>query len=126
MTFSNAGLAAGFKIVVSREASPATKGTLTFFVDGDEKLKTSCWWKADVRIPAKTYTGCSTTKMATKNYKAVYLPDSQTGRSGIFIHQGAGPQHSDGCIVCSRAVVEKIYERVPRDMKQLTVVVVDK
>ena len=63
--------------------------------------------------------------MATKGYKAVYLPDEQTGKTGIFIHQGAGPQHSDGCIVCARSKVENTYTTAPRNGRSITVVVED-
>jgi hypothetical protein len=114
---------ASYKIVVHRWTSDS--GRLSFYVDDELKFATSCWWAADNRIDAKTYTGCSTTLMAKKGYKSVYLPDEQTGKKGIFIHQGAGPQHSDGCIVCAKKKVEQIYNTVPRNGQNLTVVVGD-
>jgi hypothetical protein len=100
-------------------------GRLSFYVNDERKFVTPCWWAADNPIDAKTYTGCSTTLTATKGYRAVYLPDEQTGKVGIFVHQGAGPQHSDGCIVCARSKVAEIYDTVPRNGRNITVVVTD-
>lgn len=79
------------------------QGKLTFKTLGKEVFTTDCWWDPAVRIPAKTYFGCSTTIMASKKMRSVYLPDEQTGRTGIFIHPGSGPKHPDGCIVSSPA-----------------------
>ncbi len=100
-------------------------GKLTFLKDNNEVFNTQCWWDPKVRIPAKTYTGCSTTIMASKKMKAVYLPDEQTGHVGIFIHPGAGPKHSDGCIVCAASRVKQIYDTVPRNGRNITVDVAD-
>lgn len=88
-----------------------------------EQFEVDCWEAPDNLIPAKTYTGCSTTLMATKQFKSVYLPDDQTGKTGIFIHQGSSPSDSDGCIVASKLRVEEIYDTVPRDAANMTVVV---
>lgn len=115
--------AESYRIEVRRQT--ADSGKLTFFIDGTKKLETQCWWRAKDPIPAKTYTGCSTTIMEEKRLKAVFLPNDQTGRVGIFIHAGSKPEHSEGCIVCSREVVEKIFDIVPNDKKQMTVEVVD-
>jgi hypothetical protein len=114
---------ADYKIVVHRWTSDT--GRLSFYVDDQRRFITPCWWAADNPIHAKTYTECSTTLMATKGYKAVYLPDEQTGKVGIFIHQGAGPRHSDGCIVCAASKVASIYDTVPRNGRNITVVVED-
>jgi len=84
----------------------------------------ACFWKKDKRIPASSYPGCSTTMMASKGYKAVYIPDVQ-GFEGIFIHQGSGPNASDGCVVTAKDNVEKIWNTIPRDQKNITVKIVD-
>jgi hypothetical protein len=83
-----------------------------------------CYWKKEKRIPANTYLGCSTTIMASKGYKAVFIPDVP-GFEGIFIHQGSGPNASDGCIVTAKETVEKIWNAIPRDQKNIDVKVVD-
>jgi hypothetical protein len=85
-------------------------GKLTFKVDGTAKFTTRCWENAGKRIPAKTYRGCSATLMHTRRWKSVYLPDGQTGRTGIFIHGGTKPSHSEGCIVCQSSKVHEIYD----------------
>ena len=83
-----------------------------------------CYWKKEKRIPANSYAGCSTTIMATKGYKAVFIADVP-GFEGIFIHQGSGPNASDGCIVTAKESVEKIWNAIPRDQKNITVKIVD-
>src|SRR5688572_30319203 len=90
-------LMATYEISVLRVTDDS--GKLTFTVDGTDQFTTDCWWDPDNAIPAKTYTDCSTTLMASKGYKSVYLPDEQTGKKGIFVHPGTKPEHSDGCIV---------------------------
>lgn len=111
-----------YSIKVQR--SGASNGTLTFSVDNRVVFTTPCWEDADKRIPAKTYTGCSATLMASKGYQAVYLPDDQTGRRGIFVHQGTSPNWSEGCIVCAPDKMRKIYETVPHNCHNVTVTVV--
>ncbi len=101
------------------------QGQLTFKTLGKVVFTTDCWWDPAVRIPAKTYFGCSTTIMASKKFRSVYLPDEQTGHKGIFIHPGANPKHSDGCIVIAGSKVNKIYETVPTNGRNVTVVVTD-
>lgn len=113
---------AAYKITVKRTDLAKCKGILKFFVDGTVKQETTCWEDPAKLIAAKTYTGCSTTIMAKKQYESVYLPDEQTGKKGIFIHPGSNPGDSDGCIVCARAVVHYIYITVnPHDGKNVTV-----
>ena len=107
---------AAYDIVVDR-----TSRNLSFSVGGSLRFSTEFWEDPSRLIPAKEYTGCSATIMATKGYKSVYLPDAQTGRTGIFIHQGMRSEHSDGCIVCARSRVEEIYDSVPPDGQNITV-----
>ncbi len=110
-----------YEIVVERVDTSKCEGTLIFLIDGSKKRETTCWENPGNLIDAKHYTECSTTIMASKGYKSVYLPDSQTGKTGIFIHQGSKPEHSDGCIVCDKDVVQYIYNTVPRDARNITV-----
>ena len=108
-----------YEIVVTR--GPGTEGTLTCLAANVKDVK--CHWEKGKRIPAGTYPKCSTTIMATKNHKSVFIPDVP-GFTGIFIHPGSGPQDSDGCIVADKVHVEKIYSKIPRDQKNITVKVV--
>jgi|GEM_PF-1397959 len=110
----------------------AEDGRLTF-THGTVSVDTTCWWKLDNAIAAKTYTGCSATTMATKKNssggprEAVYLPDAQTGKNGIFIHYGKNASWSDGCIVLVEAEMLKIYNAIaPKNGANVTVVVKDK
>jgi hypothetical protein len=112
-----------FRIEITREKLDECKGTLRFFVDGKEEFSTPCWEDPKNLIEAKTYTGCSTTTMKSKGLKSVYLPDSQTGKTGIFIHAGSSPKNSDGCIVCASDKIGKIYDMIERDLRNITVIV---
>lgn len=114
---------ADYRITVRRTNTKVCEGVLEFFVDGMSRFSTPCWEDPGNLIEAKTYTGCSTTTMFTKGFKSVYLPDEQTGKKGIFIHQGSKPSHSDGCIVCAAGRVAEIFDEVPRNGRNITVVV---
>lgn len=107
-----------------------TKGTLTY-ESGTTKVETTCWWQLDNAIPAKTYHGCSATKMANKKNskgekrEGIYIPDTP-GHSGIFIHMGTSPSWSDGCIVIVEAELLKIWNSIsPKDAANVIVVVDD-
>lgn len=112
-----------YRIEIERIDRSVCDGDLRFFVDDQQRFATPCWEDAEKLIPAKTYTGCSTTTMASKGHKAVFLPDEQTGRRGIFIHPGSRPADSEGCIVADRQRVEEIYNTVPRDQRNIVVIV---
>ncbi|RZO57407.1 MAG: hypothetical protein EVA89_21980 [Sandaracinaceae bacterium] len=112
-----------YRIEARREDRSVARGTLRFLVDGAERFSTTFWEDPGKLIPAKTYTGCSTTTMVSKGHEAVFLPDGQTGRVGIFIHPGSEPAHSEGCLVAATDRVREIYRTVPRDARNVTVVV---
>jgi hypothetical protein len=130
-----------YQIDITRTA--ADKGVLVYTKDGDKIVDTPCWFDPKVRIPAKTYTGCSATymarahpkkadgsydwnKVADASWKAIFLPDDQTGHIGIFIHRGTDASWSDGCIIIPYSEVEKIWGSItPKDGKNVTVVVTD-
>lgn len=115
-----------FQVVVQRTDRTECKGSLTFRVDGSERFTTDCWEDPKRLIDAKDYVGCSTTIMHTKKHKAVYIKPQQSGDpKDIFIHPGSNPDDSDGCIVCAKARVEEIWETVPRDAQNITVIVAD-
>lgn len=114
--------------------NPATGGGRLSFWDNEpsgsivtDPLKRAAFWEDSSNlIPARRYTGCSATTMSTKGFKAIFIPDEQTGKNGIFVHQGSSSSHSDGCIVCDRSVVEFIYDRVPKNARNITIELVDR
>lgn len=111
-----------YQVIVNRTDLSVCTGTLRFLVDNVERFVTPCWEDPDRLIVAKDYHSCSATIMAARQFKSVLLPDDQTDRIGIFIHQGSQPSHSDGCIVCARARVEEIYNTVtPKDAHNVVV-----
>lgn len=116
---------AKYKIEVNRTNNTIAKGKLSFYIDGVKQFTTHCWENPTNLIKAKKYTGCSTTEMDTDKKEAVYLPNEQTGKEGIFIHQGSKPEDSKGCIVCTRSRVLEIYNEVPRNKHNIDVVVND-
>lgn len=106
-----------------------TSGTLTY--TGSITISTTCWWDLVKKIPARTYSGCSATTMATKKNsegkprEAVYLPDVP-GYKGIFIHMGTSSAWSDGCIVIAESEIKKLYADIkPKNGTNVTVVVKD-
>jgi hypothetical protein len=109
-----------YEITVQRKQND---GTLKYV--GDIEITTPCWWDLAKRIPAGTYTGCSATTMATKRLNAVFIPNVP-GYTGIFVHQGTSPQHSDGCIVVSPNEMRRIYADInPKNGRNVTVVISD-
>ncbi len=109
-----------YQITVQRSK---LSGTLIYA--GGLQISTSCWWDLAKKIPAGTYSGCSATTMATKKLNAVFIPNVP-GFTGIFIHQGTGPQHSDGCIIVSPHEMKRIYDDInPKDGRNVTVVISD-
>jgi hypothetical protein len=111
-----------YDIIIDRIELETTKGTLRFIIDGDEQFSTDCWENPGNLIPNKDYHSCSATIMVSKGYKSVFLPDNQTGKKGIFIHQGGSPDDSDGCIVCAKDRVEEMYDAItPKDGQNVNV-----
>ena len=111
-----------YDIVINRTEAGTTKGILRFIIDGVEQFSTDCWEDPGNLIPNKDYHSCSATIMASKGYKSIFLPDDQTGKKGIFIHQGGSPTDSDGCIVCAKSRVEQIYDAItPKDGRNVAV-----
>ena len=112
-------------------------GTLSY-KNGTINISTTCWWDPDVVIDAGTYTGYAT-RMANKtdgtdggNREGIWLGkgvpyNSGGGKSnGIFIHKGKDASWSDGCIVCSAALVYQIWSSIhPKETANITVTVRD-
>ena len=115
---------ATYQINIERHSD--TEGSLTLLVDGKPTVESKCWWDPQKRIEAKTYTACSTTRMDSKEHKSVFLPDEQTGMTGIFIHPGTRSEDSDGCIVVPPAKMDAIFAAVSTpNQKNVMVVVSD-
>ena len=88
-------------------------------------VEATCWWDLLKVIPAGTYTGCSATIMHKKRLRGIFIPNVP-GYIGIFIHVGGGPDASDGCIVCHKAYIDKIWNDIhPKDGRNVTVTVID-
>lgn len=120
----------------------AKSGTLKFQGNG-VSVATTCWWDPNVKIDAKTYSGCSATWMSNKTDGRVVCPwDPQkrklreaiflgtgvpvNGRTSneIFIHKGLDAGWSDGCIVAQDNEVWKIWNAITaKDAANITVVV---
>ena len=129
------GVTVATSYVISVTRSGSDSGRLTFS-DGDVKIDTTCWWDPGNVIAAGTYGGCSKTRMATKKDSVtglrrpgIFLSTAvspKTGEQTIFIHEGTGPNWSDGCIVLTRDEMMSMWNRInPMDGKNVTVVVTD-
>lgn len=108
---------------------PKGEGTLTY-TSGNTSVSTTCWFELANPIPAKEYNLCSATTMSSKknssggNREAIYLPDSQTGRGGIFIHMGSSSAWSEGCIVIVEPELLKIWNSInPKDSHNVSITV---
>ena len=110
-----------YKLTITRTSLYTTTGIIIFWINGEVRKSTTCWENPSNLIEAKKYTGCSATIMREKQFKSVYIPDSQTGKVGIFVHQGTKPGHSDGCIVCSLEFISFVYDNVPKNQSNITI-----
>lgn len=105
-----------YSIKVVRNTSNGS-GILSY-TSGNTSVSTTCWFELANPIPAKTYNLCSATTMSTKtnssggDREAIYLPNDQTGRRGIFIHMGSSPAWSEGCIVIIEPELLKIWNSI--------------
>lgn len=65
--------------------------------------------------------------MATKQRKGIYLPgavSTTTGNAEIFIHESENASWSDGCIVISKAEMDRLWDATePKDGCNVTVIV---
>jgi len=119
-----------YSIKVVRHLSKGT-GTLTF-IYGDITINTKCWFEIKNPLLAKTYTRCSATHMMNKRNsmgqprEAIYLPNEQTNRKGIFIHMGNSPAWSEGCIVIKEPELLNIWNAItPKNSKNVTITVIN-
>lgn len=85
--------------------SGAGQGSISF--QGESK---PCWEDPARMIIAKTYVNCQAAYMAQKGRIAIAIPNEQTHRNGIYIHEGYSSTWSDGCIVTDPSLVKKMYD----------------
>lgn len=113
------------KIIIRRSNLLSGEGILTYETSFGVSLSTKSWEHGGNLIPAKVYTGCSKTKMANRGWDAIYIPDAQTGKTGIFIHKGESQSWSKGCICISESYINKLLELVPEGHGQITIEVIN-
>lgn len=113
------------RIVIRRENLMSGEGTLTYNAPPEAGIITKSWEHAGNLIPPKVYTGCSKTTMASRGWQAIYIPDEQTGKQGIFIHKGESQSWSEGCICISENEMNKLLDIIPIETGAITVEVVN-
>jgi len=113
------------KIVIRRNNLLSGEGILTYETSVGISLSAKSWEHGGNLIPAKVYKECSKTKMSSRGWDAIYIPDSQTGKSGIFIHKGESQSWSQGCICISEHQMNKLLEFVPDGYSQIVVEVIN-
>lgn len=101
------------------------EGSLSYFQAGMQPINTPTWEHAGKLISARQYTGCSKTVMVDRGFPAIFLPDEQTGRHGIFIHQGTSQSHSEGCICIHPSEMTRLLEMLPSGVGDISVIVND-
>lgn len=108
-------------ITIQRTNFATGVGVLSYSSSPGVSLSSTSWEHAGNLIPAKKYTGCSVETMQNRRWKAIYIPDSQTGKTGIFIHKGESQSWSKGCICITEDDMDTLLDLVPDD--NITVVV---
>lgn len=63
--------------------------------------------------------------MASRGWAAIYIPDEQTGKQGIFIHKGESQSWSEGCICVSQNEMAKLLDVISSEPGAITVEVVN-
>ena len=109
------------KIIVQREILMSGEGTLSYYKNGTRILSTTSWEHAGNLIPPKVYSNCSKTQMASSGRPAIYLPDEQTGKTGIFIHAGVSQSNSEGCICIHPTQMEQLLSNVSSQNGAITI-----
>lgn len=108
-------------IIINRENLVSGNGVLKFIKDGKTLIETPSFEHGGNMIPAKKYIKCSKTRMVEKDWEAIYIPDEQTGKNGIFIHKGESQSWSEGCICITEAEMEKLLKIVPQTLESITI-----
>ncbi|MCG7927705.1 MAG: hypothetical protein JAY67_19470 [Candidatus Thiodiazotropha taylori] len=125
-------IASEYQVKVRRTSNDM--GKLTFNENG-VNVDSDCWWDPNVRITAGTYTGCSATRMASKEDSVtgekrpgIFLPTAvapDTRANTIFIHEGKDATWSDGCIVLPRDDMMRMWNSIEKNARNVTVQVID-
>lgn len=127
--YSSMAASKTYTVRISRpKGADVEEGTLDF-TDGGVTIKAKCWWDKSNRIDAGTYTKCSKTHMDTAKIEAIYLPDAVSKKSGekeIFVHRGASPANSLGCIAVDSDFFATLWNHLaPLNGFNITVIVAD-
>ncbi len=105
---------------------------MLFYNHDDILVSTTCWFERENPIQEKEYICCSATVMGTNRNsmgqprEAIFLPNNQTNRAGIFIHMGTSPAWSEGCIVIEEEEILRIWNTIhPKNAGNVTVIVMN-
>jgi hypothetical protein len=112
-------------IKIRRNNLMSGEGTLTYETLVGISISTKCWEHAGNLIPAKVYINCSKTKMVTNGWNAIYIPDKQTGKKGIFIHKGKSQSWSKGCICIAEEEMNNLLTMVPDEKESIVVEIIN-
>lgn len=104
-----------------KRISNEIKSILTLSNQGETVFRCFAWENPDKFIVAKEYTKCYLTRLATKKIPGIYIPNEQTKRDGIFIHQGEGPESSEGCICVSKTDMEMLMTFINHNENNITI-----
>lgn len=111
-----------FEVVIKRKKH---RGTLRFSA-GDVVVETACWWDDDVKILAapegypswRTHMATKKDSVTGQKRPGIWLGKNiRYGRgtktsNAIFIHEGRDASWSDGCIVCDRTEMMKMWNAI--------------
>ncbi|PCI95704.1 MAG: hypothetical protein COB15_11910 [Flavobacteriales bacterium] len=114
-----------YLVVVNRNDLLSGVGELLFYKNGELQFSSTCWENAGNLIPAKKYVNCFRKKMPTSKRPALYIPDNQTGKEGIFIHQGVSQSNSLGCICIRKEEMFLLLNELEEQKTMVTVSITD-
>lgn len=114
-----------YLIKVKRTDLMSGNGTISLFHQNKEVFNSHCFEHAGARIPARTYVNCSKTTMSERGWPAIYIPDDQTNRKGIFIHKGDSQSWSEGCICVPVSEIDNLLNLLPSKVGAITVEVIN-
>lgn len=59
--------------------------------------------------------------MALKGKEAIYIPDEQTNKRGIFVHEGENQLWSEGCICITKPKMDELLRNIPKEEDVITI-----
>ena len=105
---------------ISITLSGSQTGYLYYTTSDGSIISTQCWYRATDTTPGLSglpwlstgvYSG-QLSQMSRHPNAIIITGNGITASRGIFIHPGSMPSHSDGCVVISKDILDRIYRDI--------------